>query len=80
MIEMEFTTDEQETTINSFRDEDFVEVYTSDKLMITKIMKINPIDLEIITISPRTGTPTSIKAKLDKKQLLFRDIPKSKKQ
>lgn len=74
---MEFPTKEQETTINWYRGDKKILLYTSDSTMITKLKKlVDEKDIQILT-TDKNGRITSMKAMLDFKQLSFRNKPKS---
>lgn len=70
---MSFGSDEQELTISGYRGEDTLDIYCSDNKYITKIMRrVDPKDIEVLTVS-KTGLITSIRAKITKPQLSFRN-------
>lgn len=73
---MDFGTDEQETSLAFMRGDKTIKVYTSDKTMITKLMKITD-SVEILTTNER-GTITSAYFKLRANQLHFRKEPSKK--
>ena len=74
--EMKFAVDEQETTVNYLRQDDFIEVYTSDTTMITKLNKITTKEQRTVLTRDKNGKATSVKYVLDVKQLTFRNPPK----
>ena len=70
---MSFGSDEQELTISGYRGEDTLDIYCSDNKYITKIMRrVDPKDIEVLTVS-KTGLITSIRTKITKPQLSFRN-------
>lgn len=72
-----FSKDEQETTVSYYRNDKIIEVYSSDMTVITKLKKITKDDnIEVLSVN-ELGNITSAKFKIDKRQLLFRNIPKS---
>lgn len=73
----QFPTKEQETTIDWYRGDKKVLLYTSDSTMITKISKlVDEKDIQVLT-TDKNGRITSMKTMLDFKQLSFRNKPKS---
>lgn len=67
--------EEMETTINKIKDEETIEVYSSIPSDITKILKITEHEnISVLSIS-KTGKITSLRATLNEKQLLLRNIP-----
>ena len=77
MIEVKsFQKEEQETSLAAYRDDKIIEVYSSDMTVITKLKKITPKEhIKILSVN-ESGNITSAKFKIDKRQLLFRNIPK----
>ena len=71
-----FSKDEQETTVSYYRDDKIIEVYSSDMTVITKLKKITKDDNIEVLSRNELGNITSAKFKIDKRQLLFRNIPK----
>ena len=70
---MSFGSDEQELTIAGYRGEDTLDIYCSDNKYITKIMRrVDPKDIEVLTVS-KNGLITSIRTKITKPQLSFRN-------
>ena len=70
--------EEQETTIVYNRKDKMIEVYSSDRTEITKLLKItNPQNIEVLSKN-ENGNITSAKFKLDRKQVLLRNIPKKR--
>ena len=77
MDSISFSKDEQETTVSYYRNDKIIEVYSSDMTVITKLKKITKDDnIEVLSVN-ELGNITSAKFKIDKRQLLFRNIPKS---
>ena len=74
---MEFSKAEQETTVNMIRGENTIQVYSSDSTVITQLKKLTH-DIDIKTQS-KDGRITSAVFILNKKQLLFRNIPRNSK-
>ena len=67
--------DEQELIVNAMRDEDFLTVYTSDNIYLTKLKKLavaNPKEWEIVQIVEAKGNILGVKFKAPKKLLSFR--------
>lgn len=77
MDNISFPKDEQETTVSYYRDDKIIEVYSSDMTVITKLKKITKDDNIEVLSKNELGNITSAKFKIDKRQLLFRNIPKS---
>lgn len=77
MDNISFSKDEQETTVSYYRDDKIIEVYSSDMTVITKLKKITKDDNIEVLSRNELGNITSAKFKIDKRQLLFRNIPKS---
>lgn len=77
MDNISFPKDEQETTVSYYRDDKIIEVYSSDMTVITKLKKITKDDNIEVLSRNELGNITSAKFKIDKRQLLFRNIPKS---
>lgn len=77
MDNISFSKDEQETTVSYYRDDKIIEVYSSDMTVITKLKKITKDDNIEVLSKNELGNITSAKFKIDKRQLLFRNIPKS---
>ena len=77
MENISFSKDEQETTVSYYRDDKIIEVYSSDMTVITKLKKITKDDNIEVLSKNELGNITSAKFKIDKRQLLFRNIPKS---
>ena len=76
MDSISFSKDEQETTVSYYRNDKIIEVYSSDMTVITKLKKITKDDnIEVLSVN-ELGNITSAKFKIDKRQLLFRNIPK----
>ena len=72
-----FSKEEQETTVSYYRQDKIIEVYSSDMTVITKLKKITKDDnIEVLSVN-ELGNITSAKFRIDKRQLLFRNIPKS---
>ncbi len=69
---MSFSSEDQEFTFTSYRNEDTVSVYTSDSTMITKLLKVVSHDKVTVLSVSNTGFITSIKCTLAKKQLSLR--------
>ena len=68
-----FSSDEQELTISGYRADGTLDIYCSDNKYITKIMKVvDPKDIEVLTVS-KSGNITSIRTKITKPQLSFRN-------
>ena len=76
MDNISFSKDEQETTVSYYRDDKIIEVYSSDMTVITKLKKITKDDNIEVLSRNELGNITSAKFKIDKRQLLFRNIPK----
>ena len=74
---MSFSKEEQETTVAYYRDEKMIEVYSSDMTVITKLKKITKADNIEVLSKNELGNITSAKFKIDKRQLLFRNVPKT---
>lgn len=77
MDNISFSKDEQETTVSYYRQDKIIEVYSSDMTVITKLKKITKDDNIEVLSKNELGNITSAKFKIDKRQLLFRNIPKS---
>lgn len=77
MDNISFSKDEQETTVSYYRQDKIIEVYSSDMTVITKLKKITKDDNIEVLSRNELGNITSAKFKIDKRQLLFRNIPKS---
>ena len=77
MDNISFSKDEQETTVSYYRDDKIIEVYSSDMTVITKLKKITKDDNIEVLSRNELGNITSAKFRIDKRQLLFRNIPKS---
>ena len=77
MDSISFSKDEQETTVSYYRDDKIIEVYSSDMTVITKLKKITKDDNIEVLSRNELGNITSAKFKIDKRQLLLRNIPKS---
>lgn len=77
MDSISFSKDEQETSISYYRGDKIIEVYSSDMTVITKLKKITKDDNIEVLSRNELGNITSAKFKIDKRQLLFRNIPKS---
>ena len=74
---MNFSSEEQETTITAYRNDKTMKVYTSDSTYITKILKLaSHEDVKVLTVS-KAGKITSLECILDKKNVLLRAIPKT---
>lgn len=71
---MNIPKNEQETSLAFYRDDEEIIVYSSDKTVITKLLKITD-KVEILTTN-EAGTITSGKFTLDASQILFRATPK----
>ena len=71
-----FSKEEQETTVSYYRQDKIIEVYSSDMTVITKLKKITKDDNIEVLSRNELGNITSAKFKIDKRQLLFRNIPK----
>ena len=71
---MNIPKNEQETSLAFYRDDEEIIVYSSDKTVITKLLKITD-KVEILTTNEE-GTITSGKFTLDASQILFRATPK----
>lgn len=68
--------EEQETTVNISRADDFLTVYTSDNTYLTKLKKLvaaNPNEWEIIEIIEAKGVISGIKLKAPKNLVSFRE-------
>ena len=76
MDNISFSKDEQETTVSYYRQDKIIEVYSSDMTVITKLKKITKDDNIEVLSRNELGNITSAKFKIDKRQLLFRNIPK----
>ena len=72
---MTFGLDEQETSLAFIRGDEDIEVYSSDRTMITKLKKLTD-EVEVLTVDDK-GAITSAKFTLKAKQVLFRNEPKS---
>lgn len=77
MDNISFSKDEQETTVSYYRQDKIIEVYSSDMTVITKLKKITKDDNIEVLSRNELGNITSAKFKIDKRQLLFRNIPKT---
>lgn len=77
MDNISFSKDEQETTVSYYRQDKIIEVYSSDMTVITKLKKITKDDNIEVLSRNELGNITSAKFRIDKRQLLFRNIPKS---
>ena len=77
MDNISFSKDEQETTVSYYRQDKIIEVYSSDMTVITKLKKITKDDNIEVLSKNELANITSAKFKIDKRQLLFRNIPKS---
>ena len=71
---MNIPKNEQETSLAFYRDDKEIIVYSSDKTVITKLLKITD-KVEVLTTN-EAGTITSGKFTLDVSQILFRATPK----
>ena len=65
-----FTREEQETNLNYLYEEQIWVGYTNIQPQITKLLKLRDIEFEIDTVNEK-GTITSIKFKLDGKQISY---------
>lgn len=65
-----FSKEEQETTITFQRDDNHIQVYSSDRTMITKLKKVTE-NITVLSVD-KNGEITSCKCELDRKQLSFR--------
>ena len=71
---MNIPKNEQETSLAFYRDDEEIIVYSSDKTVITKLLKITD-KVEVLTTN-EAGAITSGKFTLDASQILFRATPK----
>lgn len=80
MIEIRtFPKEEQETSLAVYRDEDMIEVYSSDMTVITKLKKITPKEyIKILSVN-EAGNITAAIFTVYKNQVLFRKVPKKSK-
>ena len=67
-----FTREEQETNLNYLYEEQIWVGYTNIQSQITKLLKLKDLEFEIDSVNEK-GTITSIKFKLDSKQVSYKN-------
>ena len=70
---------DQETTVNTFRNDDYAVIYTSDNTMLTtlrNLQKANPQAYQVVRVFWMEGEPSGVEVKFPKKFLSFRTAGK----